>query len=150
MSATSDLCDAVVSAIDAAIVAAVITRPISFRKTYVANQPLEESEGIVVSIKSGRPDREPSTLDGSNLEVYTVRLVVESKLRSTDATAVEAMLDLVELLIDEIQSRVPARNYLFVAADPEDDGAFDEDKLRNMQLFYSVTVLEFEKLRQVA
>lgn len=150
MSATSQLCDAAVAAINAAIADNTITRPISVREGYVVNRPLEESEGVIVIVKPGRPDRNPSTLDGANLETLLIRVLVESKVRSTEPESIKPLLDLVELVQDEIQIRIPSHDFIFVTADPEDDGAFDEDKLRYQNLFYSLTVMEFEKLRQVA
>lgn len=150
MSATSDLVDAVVTAINAAVSDGTITRPISVQKKYVVTRPLEESEGVTVIVKAGRPVREPGTLDGMSMEDLSVRLLVEAKLSDPGSDAVESMLDLVEQLQDEIQTRVLPHTFVFVSGDPEDDGPYDEDKLRNEHLFYSVTILSFENLRQVA
>lgn len=145
MSSTSDLVDAVVSAINAAVTDGTITRPISIQKKYVVNLSLEGTDGPTVIVKAGKPSREPLTLDGSDLETLRVRLLVEMKLNSTEESAVEPLLDLVETLLEEIEDRVPSGDFLFMSAEPEDDGPYDEDKLLHQRLFYSLTVLEFKK-----
>lgn len=142
-----DLCDSIVSAVNAASANNIFSQPLTAERVFAVDQALEATTDLRILVTPAGPFSWQSNCISppGNEHNKTVLLVAVLKLSRDSDQEVEQMLLLLDRLYSEIGDRVPANTFELISG--TGDAPYDVEKLRNSRTFWSETRLTFNALR---
>jgi hypothetical protein len=146
MPAVTDICEAVVAAINAASLAGDLPFPLTAVDEYSLTLAMENASPLSISIQPGLCQRETGTLDGGVSEASSARMIFQASPVLSETSVIKTYLDLVELVCDKVEAGIGA-DFIFLGADHEGDQLYDQNRLRSDAVFYSVLTANFSSLR---